>query len=57
MAVVKHKPSTVTETCVYNSMLCWFLLLFTHRYFVCWELLLLLGKFVNVICGISASGK
>jgi hypothetical protein len=57
MAVIKHKPPTITETCVYYGVLCWLLLLFAHRYFVCWELLLLLSKLVNVIGGISASGQ
>ena len=57
MTVVKNQPFTITETSIDDSVFSRLLLLFSHGDLVGWELLFLLSEFVNVVGGISTSGK
>jgi hypothetical protein len=55
MAIVKNKPSSITESIIIDFSFSRFLLLFSHRYVVTWVLLLLLGKLIDITSRICTS--
>jgi len=57
VTVVENQPLTITEAGVDNSDFSGLFLFFSHGDLVGWELLLFLCELVNVVGGISTSGK